>query len=110
MSANRGGPRRTEQEASPNESTGHHVKGGIIGLVVGKAWSALVMLVLVAMLLVAVVGTSSTASIARSTAKIGGQATGLVFGSLPSFFSSIKDGQALTGGGDKAPAKPAAKK
>ena len=88
------------------------MKGGLIGLVVGKAWSAIVMLVLVFMLLIAVVGPNSSASLAGSAAKIGGQATGLVFGSLPSFFSSIKTGQALAGDGTdtKAPAAaPSAK-
>lgn len=90
------------------------MKGGVIFLLVNKATSLLLALVVIFAVIAAVAGVQTAASLAGTTAKVGGQSTGLVLGSLPSFFQSVRDGQALTKGaasGDaptakaKAPAK-----
>lgn len=71
------------------------MKGGILNLMVSKAIGFVGTLVLIFMLMIAVVGPQPAAALAGTTAVIGGQSTGVVFGTLPSFFRSIKDGQAL---------------
>lgn len=75
------------------------MKGGILALAFSKAWSLIGTLIVIGAILIAVVGLQSTAALASTTAKVGGQSTGLVFASLPAFFQSIRDGQALVKGG-----------
>jgi hypothetical protein len=82
--------------------------GGVMFLLVNKATSMLLTLVVVFAVVAAVAGAPTAASLAGTTAKVGGQSTGLVLGSLPSFFQSIRDGQGLVKGGSDD-SKPAAK-
>lgn len=83
------------------------MKGGILTLLVAKTWGLLVGAVIVFAIVAAVVGPKSAASLAGTTATVGGQSTGIVLGSLPGFFQSIRDGQGLVK--HDAPAETTAK-
>jgi hypothetical protein len=74
------------------------VKGGVMFVLVNKATSLLFTLVVIFAVVAAVAGVQTAASLAGTTAKVGGTSTGLVLGSLPSFFQSVRDGQGLVKG------------
>jgi hypothetical protein len=82
-------------EGSTHEPGPVPVKGGLINILVSKAVSFVGACILTFMVLVAVIGGAPAASLAGTTAAVGGTSTGIVFASLPAFFRSIKDGQSL---------------